>query len=158
MRRQVVAVIGAGDPSPRERDLAFQMGTLIARAGYALVTGGLGGVMEEASRGAREAGGTVLGIVPLADPEACNLHVDYSIATGLGEARNVVIANTADIFVAIGGSFGTLSEIAFALKRGKTVIGLSTWKLDPSRLRNAAWTEVTAPEDAIGIVKEKLEA
>jgi uncharacterized protein (TIGR00725 family) len=112
--------------------------------------------MEEASRGAREAGGTVIGIVPLADPEACNLHVDFSIATGLGDARNVVIANTADIFVAVGGSFGTLSEIAIALKRGKTVVGLSTWKMDPSRLRDAAWTEATSPEEAIEIVKERL--
>jgi uncharacterized protein (TIGR00725 family) len=159
MRRRVVAVIGGSEPDAAERTLAFRMGALVAREGFALATGGLGGVMEEASRGAREAGGLVIGIVPHADPEACNLHVEISIATGLGEARNAVIACTADALVAIGGGLGTLSEIALALKRGKPVLGLSTWALDASRLPpGAPWRVVASPEEAVDALRETLGA
>lgn len=158
MRRKIVAVIGASEPDAAERTLAFRTGSLLARRGFALVTGGLGGVMEEASRGAREAGGLVIGILPQPDPEACNLHVEVSIATGLGEARNAVIACTADAFVAIGGGLGTLSEIALALRRGKPVLGLSTWALDASRLPSGApWRIVESPEKAVEFLSAALE-
>jgi uncharacterized protein (TIGR00725 family) len=95
-----------------------------------LVTGGLGGVMEAACRGARDAGGTTIGILPGADRSAANPYVDVAIPTGLGEARNALVVRSADAVIAIGGAYGTLSEIAFALKAGKRVVGLGTWEID----------------------------
>ena len=119
------------------------MGRRLAEAGCVLVTGGLGGVMEAASRGAAEAGGTVLGIVPDADPESANAWVELVIATGIGDARNAVLTNTAEAFVAVGGAYGTLSEIAFALKRGKRVVSLGSWDVDP------AVQKANSPADAV---------
>ena len=102
------------------------MGRLLAESGVVVLTGGLSGVMEAASRGAKKAGGLVLGIVP---EDSGNRWIDVLVRTRMGDARNAVIANTAAAFVAVGGSHGTLSEIAFALKRGKTVAGLGTWRI-----------------------------
>ncbi len=99
--------------------------------------------MEAASRGAAEAGGTVLGIVPDADPESANAWVELVIATGIGDARNAVLTNTAEAFVAVGGAYGTLSEIAFALKRGKRVVSLGSWDVDP------AVQKANSPADAV---------
>jgi uncharacterized protein (TIGR00725 family) len=126
-----VAVIGAGECTAETAALAREVGRLLGEAGCILVTGGLAGVMEAASRGAAEAGGLVLGILPGADPSAANPWVRVAVATGMGDARNAVIANTAEAFVAVGGSYGTLSEIAFALKRGKPVVRLGSWDVDP---------------------------
>jgi hypothetical protein len=95
-----------------------------------VVCGGLGGVMEAACRGAREAGGTSVGILPGLDRGAANPHVDVVLATGLGEARNALVVRAADALIAIGGAYGTLSEIALALKGGKRVIGLGTWEIE----------------------------
>ena len=128
MARRAVAVIGAGSAGQETLAHAREVGRRVAQAGLVLVTGGLGGVMEAASKGAREAGGLVVGIVPGATPEEANAYVDIAVATGLGDARNAVIANTADGFVAVGGAFGTLSEIAFALKRGKPVVSLGSFE------------------------------
>ncbi len=95
-----------------------------------LICGGLGGVMEAACRGARESGGTTVGILPGTDRSAANPYVDIAIPTGLGEARNAIVARSADALIAIGGAYGTLSEIAFALKAGKRVVGLGTWEVE----------------------------
>ncbi len=92
--------------------------------------GGLGGVMEAACRGAKEAGGTTIGILPGTDRAAANRFVDFAIPTGLGEARNALVVRAADALIAVGGAYGTLSEIAFALKAGKPVAGLGTWDVD----------------------------
>lgn len=129
MRRKLVAMIGASQPTAEEARWAEEVGREIARRGWGLVTGGLGGCMEAASRGAADAGGLVVGILPGADPDEANAHVEIAVATGMGDARNAVIADTAEAFVAIGKGLGTLSEIAFALKRGKRVVGLGTWEL-----------------------------
>jgi uncharacterized protein (TIGR00725 family) len=86
--------------------------------------------MEAACRGAKGAGGTTVGILPGTDRCAANPYVDIAIATGLGEARNAVVARSADALIAIGGAYGTLSEIAFVLKAGKRVVGLGTWVVD----------------------------
>lgn len=94
-----------------------------------LVCGGLGGAMEAACRGARESGGTTIGILPGTDRAAANAYVDVAIATGLGEARNTLVVRAADAVIAVAGEFGTLSEIAFALKVGKPVVGIATWEL-----------------------------
>jgi uncharacterized protein (TIGR00725 family) len=95
-----------------------------------LVCGGLGGVMEAACRGAKETGGTTVGILPGTDRSVANPHVDIAVATGLGEARNALVVRAADALVAIGGGYGTLSEVALALKAGKRVVGLGTWDVE----------------------------
>ena len=92
--------------------------------------GGLGGVMEAACRGAKDAGGTTVGILPGSDRAAANRFVDVAVATGLGEARNALVVRAADAVIAIGGGYGTLSEIALALKAGKRVVGLDTWDVE----------------------------
>lgn len=111
------------------RELALEVGRDLGARGVVLVCGGGGGVMESACRGAREAGGSTVGILPGLDRDAANPHVAIAIPTGLGEARNTLVVRAADAVIAVGGEFGTLSEIAFALKTGKPVIGLDTWEL-----------------------------
>lgn len=124
MAARTIAVIGAATCDERVANRARTVGRLLAEAGCVVVTGGLGGVMEAASRGAQEAGGLVIGIVPGPDPASANAFVDVTIATGMGDARNAILANTAAAFVAVAGLWGTLSEIAFALKRRKRVVAL----------------------------------
>jgi uncharacterized protein (TIGR00725 family) len=124
-----IAVVGPGRADAREAAWAEEAGAAIADAGAVLVCGGLGGVMEAACRGARSRGGTTVGLLPGSDREDANGWVLLAIPTGLGEARNALIVRAADALVAIGGAWGTLSEIALALKAGKPVIGLDTWEL-----------------------------
>jgi uncharacterized protein (TIGR00725 family) len=106
------------------------VGRLIAEGGALLVCGGLGGVMEAACRGAAGAGGITVGLLPGVERGDANPHVSVAVATGLGEGRNALIVRAADTVVAIGGGYGTLSEIALALRAGKPVIGLDTWEID----------------------------
>jgi len=117
-------VIGAGAASEAEGALAEEAGRAIAREGWALVCGGLGGVMAAASKGAREAGGLVIGILPGYRHDEGNPHLSVAIPTGLGHARNAVVATSADCVLAVGGEHGTLSEMALALKMGKPVVAL----------------------------------
>lgn len=124
-----VAVVGSGEAPAAEVEAAVTVGRGLAERGAIVVTGGLGGVMEAASRGAREAGGTTVGILPGSDRSAANPYVDVSIPTGLGEARNALVARAADALIAIGGSWGTLSEIALAARDGKRVVGLGSWEV-----------------------------
>ena len=131
MRHVLIAVIGAASCSPSEAKAAEVVGKVLAEGGATVLCGGHGGVMEAACRGARLAGGLTVGILPGDDPSTANPYVDVAIATGLGEARNAVVARTAQAVVAIGGRYGTLSEIAFALKRGLPVVGVNTWRLAP---------------------------
>ena len=125
-----MAVIGPGDASAEEAARAEAVGRLLGEAGAVVVCGGLGGVMEAAARGAAGAGGTVVGLLPGSDRGAANPHVTVAITTGLGEMRNALVVRAADAVVAVGGAYGTLSEIAFALRTGKPVVGLDTWALD----------------------------
>jgi len=122
--------VGPGQASADEEAVAETVGRLLARRGAVVVCGGLGGVMEAACRGAREEGGTAVGVLPGLDRGAANPHVSVAIATGLGEARNALVVRAADALIAVGGAYGTLSEIALALKGGKRVIGLGTWDID----------------------------
>ena len=124
-----MAVVGPGEASADEIAAAEAVGRELARRGALLVCGGLGGVMEAACRGAREAGGATLGILPGADRTAANQFVEVAVATGLGEARNALVARAADALIAVGGAYGTLSEIAFALKLGKPVLGVVSWEI-----------------------------
>lgn len=127
--RNYIAVVGAGTSDEIQGGLAEEVGTLLAREGAVVVCGGLGGVMEAACRGAKREGGTTLGLLPGLDRGEANPFIDLAIPTGLGEARNVLVVRAADVLIAIGGEFGTLSEIAFALKTSKPVVGLGTWAL-----------------------------
>jgi len=128
--RPYVAVVGPGEASSEERAAAEEVGRALAGAGAVVVCGGLGGVMEAACRGAHEAGGTTLGLLPGFDRGDANPYVDVAVATGLGEARNALVARAADALVAVGGGYGTLSEIALALKAGKTVVGVGSWEIE----------------------------
>jgi uncharacterized protein (TIGR00725 family) len=128
-KRLHIGVIGEQDARPEMRKLAEEVGREVARRGGVLVCGGLGGVMEAASRGAAAEGGTVVGILPGTRWEEANPYVTVPVVTGLGEARNVVVVRSSDALVAVGGGYGTLSEIAYALKLGVPVVGLYTWEL-----------------------------
>ena len=124
-----VSVSGSGDAPPDVIALAEEVGSRLARANAVVVCGGLGGVMEAVCRGAKSAGGTTVGILPGTERSDANAFVDVAIPTGLGESRNALVARSADALIAIGGEFGTLSEMALAIKIGKPVIGLGTWDL-----------------------------
>jgi uncharacterized protein (TIGR00725 family) len=125
----IIGVIGGEQATPEEEQLAYEVGKEIARRGHVLVCGGRGGVMRAACRGAREAGGHTIGILPGEDASEANEFVEFPIITGIGFARNAIIARTAEALVAIGGRYGTLSEIAFAFIAGRPVAGLRTWQL-----------------------------
>ena len=125
-----VAVVGAGEPTPAQAQAAEEVGRGLAGEGAIVVTGGLGGVMAAASRGAASAGGQVVGILPGEDRAAANEWVQVALPTGLGELRNGLVVRAADVVVAVGGAYGTLSEIALALARGMPVVGLDTWGIE----------------------------
>ena len=124
-----IAVVGAGEPNRDTDHAAEEVGRALARVRAVVVCGGLGGVMEAACRGARAEGGTTVGILPGTTRDDANPYLTVAVATGLGEARNVLVVRAADALIAVGGEFGTLSEIAFALKAGTPVVGLGTWEL-----------------------------
>jgi uncharacterized protein (TIGR00725 family) len=127
--RPYIAVVGGGIPDGDDDAVAEQVGRTVAEGGAVVVCGGMSGVMEAACRGAKSAGGTTVGILPGLDREDANPHVDVAIPTGLGEMRNALVVRAADAVVAVGGEYGTLSEVAFALKTGVPVVGVRTWTL-----------------------------
>jgi uncharacterized protein (TIGR00725 family) len=129
MNRTTIAVIGGREADKALLKDAEEVGRLLAARGAVLVCGGLGGVMEAASRGMKSAGGLTVGILPQDHKRDANASIDVAIATGLGIGRNVIIARTADAVIAVGGEYGTLSEIAFALQLGKPVVGIGTWEI-----------------------------
>ena len=126
-RRQVAVSGGAVDPPAEVLSAAEEVGRRLAEAGFSLVCGGLGGVMEAAARGAAEANGEVIGIVPGDDPAEANPYCTQVVATGIGHARNLAVVASGDAVIAIGGEWGTLSEIAFARRLGRPVVALQTW-------------------------------
>jgi uncharacterized protein (TIGR00725 family) len=128
-KRPVIAVIGGRKEGKALMKEAENTGKLIAERGAILICGGLNGIMEAASKGARSTGGLTVGILPQDHKKEANRYVDVAVATGLGIGRNVIIARTADALIAIGGEYGTLSEIAFALQLGKPVIGIRSWDI-----------------------------
>ena len=128
-RKPVVAIIGAGKCSKKLRDMAAEAGKYVAEHGGVVVCGGMGGVMEGAARGAHEAGGVTIGVLPTTDRADANEFIQYVIPTGFGEARNAIVVRCADAVLAFPGKYGTLSEMAFALKAGKPLVSVSAWKL-----------------------------
>ena len=127
--RPIIGVIGGRRTEKALLPEAEKVGMLIAQKGAYLVCGGLGGIMEYASKGAKSEGGLTVGILPYDHAREVNQYIDFPVATGLGIGRNVIIARTADALIAIGGEYGTLSEIAFALQIGKPVVGIRTWDI-----------------------------
>ncbi|MDP2644311.1 MAG: TIGR00725 family protein [Desulfobacterales bacterium] len=125
-----LAVIGGGNAAEETCRLARLVGHEAALRGWILITGGLGGVMEAAAKGAQMAGGLTVGILPGVDRSAANPYIRIAVATGTGQARNAVIVHTADALIAVDGEYGTLSEVALGLKLGKPVVGLKTpWNI-----------------------------
>ncbi len=124
-----VGIIGGSRPQSHHLEMAHQVGYLVARRGGLLICGGLGGVMEAAARGAKEAGGLTVGILPGSDYNEANPYIDISVATGIGHARNALVVMNSDVLIAIGGEYGTLSEIAFAFIYNKKIISLDSWNI-----------------------------
>ena len=148
--RLVVAVCGPNDTGAEELAWAEAVGRGLAEAGAVLLCGGLGGVMEAASKGATDAGGLAVGILPGNDRRGANPFLSLALPTGLGETRNTVLVRMADVVIAISGEYGTLSEVAFALKVGVPVIGLNTWELSKSGGPPVdAIERASDPEDAV---------
>ena len=153
-----VSVIGPGDADPDALDAAEQVGRALAQHGAVLVCGGRGGVMEAACRGARAGGGTTVGILPDPDRSHANAYLDVALPTGMGELRNGLVARAGDAVIAVGGEFGTLSEIAFALKLGRPVVGLRTWELARAGQRVDAIVAVSTPAEAVSRALELASA
>jgi uncharacterized protein (TIGR00725 family) len=144
-----IGVIGAGECSKETGEKAYAVGRAIARAGAAVICGGMGGVMESACRGATEAGGTTIGILPGGTRGSGNPLCTYEIVTNVGHARNVFIAHSSDGLIAVSGGYGTLSEIAVSLKLGKPVVGLESWDIRGMKLE-------TDPEKAVALLLSKV--
>jgi uncharacterized protein (TIGR00725 family) len=144
-----VAVVGASAGTPAELALGETIGRLLAENGAVLVCGGMGGVMEAAAGGAMNAGGTTVGILPTASRLDANPYLTVAVATGMGEARNAIVVRTADVVIAVHGEYGTLSEIALALKMGKPVVGVGTWELVREGAPVDAIVRADSPEDAV---------
>ena len=142
-------MIGGKECNPEEYEMAREVGRLIAKAGAILICGGRSGVMEAACRGAVEEKGLTIGILPSANIGDANRFVKIPIATGMGISRNLIIVNTAQVLIAIAGQYGTLSEIAFALQSGKSVIGLKSWSTIPGV------QVVQTPQQAIDLALQK---
>jgi len=140
---KTIAIIGARACDNEISQIAEQMGGLLAKSGYTIICGGLGGVMKAACKGAKANNGTTIGILPGDDPNDANQYVDIAIATGAGISRNLIIIRSAVAVIAISGGFGTLSELAFALQLEKPVIGLATWEVSEKVLL------ASDPEDAM---------
>lgn len=151
---RMIAVFGPGHPTRREYNQAAQVGRLLAERGVTVVCGGLFGVMEAACMGAKEAGGSTVGILRTYNRFEANPYVDIVIPSGLGDARNVVVATAGEAAIAIAGRLGTLSEISIALKHGVPVVGLGTWKLDRHALFDRYLPEARTPEEAVQMAVE----
>jgi len=148
-KKKFVAVIGGSQCSKKEAKLAEEVGRQLARRGAILVCGGLGGIMKAACKGASAEGGTTIGIIPSNDRQAANQYVQIPIVTGLGEARNVIVVKSAQAVIAVGGSYGTLSEISYALKNGIPVIGLNTWSLAQNGRQDKSIIAAQSPAEAV---------
>ena len=150
-KKRFITVIGGGQCSPEEARQAEEVGRGLARQGVTLICGGLGGVMKAACKGAISAGGETIGILPGENRQAANPYVQVPIVTGMGYARNIAVVKSAQAVIAIGGSYGTLSEIGHALQSGIPVIGLNTWSLSRNGQPDNSIIPVQNPADAVDI-------
>lgn len=149
-RQTYVSVVGSGAAAGALYDLAREVGRLVAGRGGVVVCGGLSGVMEAAARGATEAGGTAIGVLPDEDRRRASGYLTFSVATGMGQARNLAVVCSGDVVVAVGGEYGTLSEVGLALKVGRPVVALGGWDLGEHVKKVATARE--AVEAAFGLL------
>ncbi len=148
-KKRFIAVIGGSQCSPQEARLAEEVGRELARQGVILVCGGLGGVMEAACKGASSQGGVTIGILPGENRQAANPYIQIPIVTGIGYARNITVVKSAQAVIAIGGNYGTLSEISHALQSGIPVIGLNTWSLSRNSKQDNSIILAQNPTEAV---------
>ena len=153
-RPPIVTVIGSAKCTPEQSKTAETVGRLLAEKGAILVCGGRGGVMEAACRGAAQVGGFTIGILPGTDPQEGNRYLTVVIPTGLGNARNALVVQAGQAIIAIGGSYGTLSEIGLAFKIGRRVIGLGTWRATNPDDQSLGLIKVQTPEEAVNVALE----
>lgn len=144
-----IAVIGGSECSPQEAQMAEEVGRELAQRGVAVICGGLGGVMEAVCRGAALAGGRTVGILPGHSSREANPYVEIPVVTGMSYARNVIVVKSAEAVIAIGGSYGTLSEIAHALQNGVPVVGLNTWALYRGRRKDKSIIPANSSAQAV---------
>jgi len=155
-RKPIISVIGGSNTaSPEAMKLAEEVGFLIARADAILVCGGLNGVMEAACKGAKRADGLTIGILPGSDSRDANPHVDVPIVTAISTARNAIVVRTADAIIAIDGSYGTLTEMAYAFDLGKKVFGLKSWDLEKIGVPKELYVPVKTPREAVDRAMEE---
>ena len=147
----MIAVIGGGQCSKEESAIAEAVGRELAKRGVVVVCGGLGGVMEAVCKGATSAGGLTVGILPGEMRQQANPYVRIPIVTGIGFARNVAVVKSAQAVIAIGGAYGTLSEISHALQAGVPVIGLNTWTISKNGQVDTSIIRAEKPADAVEI-------
>jgi len=155
-KHKFIAVIGASQASASDIKTAELVGQHIARAGAVLVCGGLGGVMEAACRGAVREGGLTVGILPGDNRQSANEYVSIPIATGTGHARNMAVVKSAQAVIAIGGSYGTLTEIGFALQNGLPVIGLESWSISRKGREKNPILAVNDAAEAVSLALEMI--
>ncbi len=156
--RTQISVIGASEGDGEILHDAEAVGRGIAEAGAVLVCGGLTGVMEAASKGAAEAGGTVIGVLPTLSPADANPYVTHAVPTGTGHARNLAVVASGEAVIAVGGEWGTLSEIAYARKLGRPVVAMQSWTLRNRAGTDLGIAEATAPEEAVRLALEAARA
>jgi len=152
-KKLIIAVIGGGRCSLEEGLIAESVGRELARRGAIIICGGLGGVMEAVCRGAAIESGITVGVLPGSDPDMANRYVQIPVATGTGFARNLAVVNSAHAVIAIAGEYGTLTEIAFALKSGIPVIGLNTWSMSRNGQED---TSIIRADDAVDAVEKAI--
>ena len=157
MQPEYISVIGGGQCGAAEYASAMEVGRLVAEAGATLVCGGLSGVMEAAARGAKEAGGRTVGILPGHDRSLANPYLDFVLTTGIGHARNLAVVSSGDAVIAIGGSYGTLSEIGLAGRVGRPVVILSGWRLQNEQGTKDIWY-ASSPREAMALARQALAA
>lgn len=157
-KKKFIGVIGGSQCSKKEAQLAEEVGRQLARRGAILVCGGLGGIMKAACKGASAEGGTTIGIIPGNDRQAANPYVQIPIVTGLGEARNVIVVKSVQAVIAVGGRYGTLSEISYALKNGIPVIGLNTWSLAQNGRQDKSIIVAKSPTEAVAKALDSVTA
>jgi len=154
--RRLIAVCGDSNPETVFGDLAFEVGRGVAQRGAVLLCGGSTGVMEHAARGARSEGGLTIGILASDDPETASAYIDVALATGLGQGRNAVLVYSAQGVIAIGGGYGTLSEIALAMRIGRPVVGLRSWRFERSQQTEAPLAVVDTADQALAWIFSHL--
>lgn len=154
VKKRLIAVIGGNTPTSKEAEVAEKVGRELATNGAVLICGGMGGVMEAACKGARAKGGLTIGILPGENPRLANPYVEIPIATGIGYARNAAVVKSAQAVIAVGGSYGTLTEIGYALQTGLPVIGLNTWTISRNKRQDKSIIPAESPAEAVGLALE----